>query len=181
VRNAAIRRAAVVLLLVISPVLTFAIQHSDEWIKYTSKEGRYNVLLPAQPTVDSQEATSSSGEKFTQYKATVQSGNVVYMIGYFDYSPPTEFTFDKARDGMVDAVKGTLLSYRSVSLGGSPGRELRLLTKDPSGVEYLMLARFYDVDRRVFVIQFLTTKSDEPGVEEKAARYFDSFQVVKMP
>lgn len=179
--NAAIRRAAAVLLLVISPVLTFAIQHSDEWIKYTSKEGRYSLMLPAQPTVDSQEATTASGEKFTQYKATVSSAGAVYMIGYFDYSAGTIFTFDKARDGMVDAIKGTLLSERSVSLGGSPGRELRVLAKDSSGVEYLMLARFYDVNQRVYVIQFITPKSDETGVEERSARYFDSFQVVKTP
>lgn len=44
-----------------------------------------------------------------------------------------------------------------------------------------MLARFYDIDRRVYVIQFISLKSAEPGVDEKAARYFDSFQVVRTP
>ena len=61
-RNAAISRATVVLLLVIITVLTFAAQHSDEWIKYTSTEGRYSVLLPSQPSLDSQEATTANGE-----------------------------------------------------------------------------------------------------------------------
>ena len=169
------------LLLVIIPVLSFGAQHSDEWVKYTSKEGRYSVLVPGQPTVDTQEATSADGDKFTQYKATVFSGGVVYLIGYFDYAAGTIFTFDKARDGMIDAVKGTLLSDQSISLGGSPGRELRLSAKDASGVEYLMLARFYDIDRRVYVLQFITPKSPEDEFERKAKRYFDSFQVVKTP
>lgn len=178
VRKAAFASLTAVLLLVISPVLTLAIQHSDDWVKYNSKEGGYTVLLPGQPTLDSQEANTASGEKFTQYKATVKSGNVVYMIGYFDYSPPTIFSFDKARDEMVDAIKGTVLNERSVRLGTSPGRELRLLAKD-SETEYLMFARFHDVGRRVYVIQFIAPKSDETGLEQRAARYFDSFQLVK--
>jgi hypothetical protein len=56
-----------------------------------------------------------------------------------------------------------------------------LYAKDSTGAEYLMLARFYDIDRRVYVIQFISLKSAEPGVDEKAARYFDSFQVVRTP
>ena len=177
-KEAAFAGFTAALLLVISPVLTFAIQHSDDWVKYNSKEGGYAVLFPGQPSVDSQEATTASGEKFTQYKATVQSGKVVYMIGYFDYTPPTVFSFDKARDGMVDSVKGTLLSERSIRLGGAPGREVRLLARG-SEVEYLMVARFYDIGRRVYVIQFIGPKSDETELEERAARYFDSFQLVK--
>jgi hypothetical protein len=180
-RNTAGRRVVAVLFLLSSPLLTRAVQIHDEWIKYTSPEGRYSVLVPSQPTVDSQEATSASGEKFTQYKATVVSAGVVYIIGYFDYSAPTIFTFDKARDGMVEAVQGTLLSERSISLGGSPGRELRLSAKDSSGAEYLMLARFYDIDRRVYVLQFITAKSPETEFESRANRYFDSFQALKTP
>lgn len=179
-RNAVRASSAAVLFLLISPVLILAIQHSDEWVRYNSKEGRYSVLLPAQPSVDSQEATSANGEKFTQYKATLSNGNVIYMIGYFDYASGTMFTLDKARDGMVDAVKGTLLSERSISQGGAPGREVRIQAKD-SGVEYLMMARFCDIDRRVYVIQLIAPKSDEAGAEEKAARYFDSFRVLRVP
>lgn len=178
VRKTAIANSAVALLLVVSPVLTLAIQHSDDWIKYNSKEGGYTVLLPGQPTVDSQEATTANGEKFTQYKATVQSGKAIYMIGYFDYSPPTVFAFDDARDRMIDGVKATLLSERSIRLGGAPGREIRLMMK-MLGDEYLMVARFYDVGGRVYMIQFISPKSDETGLEERAARYFDSFQLVK--
>jgi len=180
-RNGAGGKVVAVLFLLISPVLTQGVQSHDEWVKYTSKEGRYSVLVPSQPTVDSQEATSAGGDKFIQYKASVIGAGVVYMIGYFDYSPGTSFTFDKARDGMIDAVKGILLSEQSINLGGAPGRELRLSTKDSSGAEYLMLARFYDVDRRVYVLQFITAKSSETEFERRANRYFDSFQVVKTP
>lgn len=88
------------------------------------------------------------------------------------------FAFDTARDRMMDGVKATLLSERSIRLGGSPGREINLLMKVPGG-EFLMVARFYDVGRRVYVIQFIAPKSDEKELEERAVRYFDSFQLVK--
>jgi hypothetical protein len=165
------------LFLFISSALVSAQTH-DEWIRYDSKEGRYSVLLPSQPTVDSQEATSTSGNKFTQYKATVAGADVVYMIGYFDYSPPTTFTLDKGRDGMVNAVKGTLLSERAISLGGTSGREIHVGAKDESGLEFVIFARFYDIDHRVYVVQFITTKAGE-AANMQANKYFDSFQVVK--
>lgn len=162
------------------PVLALTIQHPDDWINYTSKEGRYSVQLPAQPDVDRQEATSANGEKFTQYKATLSSGKAVYMIAYFDYPPSTAFAFDAARDRMMEGVKAILISERSISLHGAPGREIKLLMKI-QGDDYLMVARFYDVDQRVYVIQFITPKSAEAVVEGNAARYFDSFQVLKTP
>jgi hypothetical protein len=157
-------------------------QTPEEWIKYTSTEGRYSVMLPAQPTIGSQEATSSDGVKFTQYKAGVLSSDVAYMIGYFDYRGEMTFTLSRARDGMVAGVKGTLVSERSISLGGYPGSDLRVLAKDETGTEYDMRSRFYDIDRRVYVIQFIAPKSTPVEiVDPKAARYFDSFQVLKTP
>jgi len=53
-----------------------------------------------------------------------------------------------------------------------------LIEKD-SEAEYLMFARFLDVGRRVYVIQLIAPKSDETRLEQRAARYFDSFQLVR--
>lgn len=174
------RKALAVLLLLLTSGSAFGVQNASAWIKYTSKEGHYSVLLPSQPTVGSQEATSSDGAKFTQYKAVVVSEDVAYLIGYFDYTAGTTFTFDRARDGMVAGVNGTLMSERSISLGAYPGREMRMNAKDEAGIEYDMRARFYDVDRRIYVLQFIGPKSGDVGVADvKAAKYFDSFQVGK--
>lgn len=173
---------AAILLLLMSASLALSIQKPDEWIKYTSPEGRYSVLLPAQPKVGTQESATADGEKFTQYKAAVSDGNVVYLIGYFDHIPGTTFSLDKARDGMVGAIKGTLLSESAVSLGGSPGRDLRVSAKGSDGTEFLVRARFYDVDKRVYVLQFIIPKvEDDSASAEKTARFFDSFQATKTP
>ena len=155
-------------------------QKPNEWIKYNSTEGRYSVMLPSQPTTGTQESATADGAKFTQYKATVVDGGTVYLIGYFDHVPGTSFSFDRARDGMVGAVKGTLLEESNLTLSANPGRELKVATKDDQGIDYLLRARFYDVDQRVYVIQFIYPKAtNDEAMSAAGAKYFDSFQLLK--
>jgi hypothetical protein len=183
---------AAILLLMISASLALSIQQPDEWIKYTSPEGRYSVSLPSQPRVSTQEATTADGQKFPQYLASVvEPGDVAFMTGYFDTVPGTVFSADAARDGMVNRINGTLISETATSLGGYPGRELRVSTKPApaapaeggkpaEAVEYIVRARFYEVAKRVYVLQVIFPKSlESESINAKATKYFDSFQVVK--
>ena len=165
-----------ILLLLAAASFALSVQKPAEWIKYTSPEGRYNVLLPVQPTL-STKAGSAAGANFTQYRVAVIDSAVGYMIGYFDYTNKMNFSMDGARDGMIEAVKGTLLAEKPISLGGYPGRELKVLAKDASGTEYLTRARLYDINRRVYVVQFIVPKSAEAESADKASKYFDSFEV----
>lgn len=176
------KSVAAFLLLLWGASLALSFQKPGEWIRYTSPEGRYSVLVPSQPTLGTQESATADGEKFTQYKAVIGEGDVVYMIGYFEHVPGTTFSLDKARDGMVDALKGSGLSESAISIGGSPGRELKFTASAPDGTEFLLRARIYDVDKRVYVLQFISPKSvDENATVEKVARFFDSFQITKTP
>ena len=165
---------AAILFLLMSASLALSIQKPDEWIAYTSPEGRYSVSLPAKPTLSTQEATSANGEKFPQYLASVvKPDDVAFMIiGYFDTMPGTIFSADAARDGMVKGINGTLISETTISLGGYPGRELKISAKpvpaEPAegakpaeAVEYTLRARFYEVDKRVYLLQFIFPKSLE--------------------
>jgi hypothetical protein len=172
----------VALLVVISSAVAFAGQDSAEWIKYVSPQGHYSIVVPKEPTLSTQEASGATGEKFSQYIATAADSSATYMIGYFDYTPAMSFSLEKGRDGMVAAVKGTLLSENSISLGGSPGLELKVSAKGEDGVEYIVHARFYDVNKRVYFVQFIIPKPDDTTTAaEKMAKYFDSFKVVKTP
>jgi hypothetical protein len=121
----------------------------------------------------------------------VEPGDLAFMTGYFDSAPGTIFSADAARDGMVSQVNGTLINETKITLGSYPGRELRVLAKVPAGkpaegekpaetVDYLIRARFYEVDNRVYVLQVIFPKSRESeAINARAAKYFDSFQVVK--
>lgn len=189
--------SAALLLLVMSAALALSIQKPDEWIKYTSSEGRYSVSLPAQPKLNMQEATTADGQKVPIYRASVDEPGVTFMIGYFDSVSGTTFSADAARDAMVKRINGTLISESAISLGGYPGRELKVLTKlvpvqaaegakpaeeakPAEAIECIVRARFYEADKRVYVLQFIFPKSlDSDALAAKATKYFDSFQVVK--
>ncbi|HAF14075.1 MAG TPA: hypothetical protein DHU55_06280 [Blastocatellia bacterium] len=174
--------AVVILLLLVSASLAFGMQNATDWIKYTSTEGRYTVSLPGQPQLSTQEATAGTGEKFPQYLASVtEPGDIAYMTGYFDSIPGRVFSADAARDGMVQRINGTLLTEKTISLGSYPGRDLKVLAKAAGGTtDYLVFARFFEVEKRIYVLQFIFPKSVETdALTARGRRYFDSFQVIK--
>jgi hypothetical protein len=151
---------------------------ANKWIKYDSAQGRYSVSLPIYPSLKTQDSVGSDGVKFLQYLATAETPTAVYMTGYFDLTKGN-FNFDRAREGMVSAVRGTLLGERNISLGGNAGREIRVLGKTEQGVEFSITARYYQVGLRIYVLQFI----HEPGSTNDALmrdgdRYFDSFAAV---
>jgi hypothetical protein len=169
---------APILLLLICAVVAPGVQNSA-WINYNSTEGRYTISLPAQPKLSTQESATADGQKFTQYKAMVEDQGAIYLVGYFDHVSGTTFFADRARDGMVAAVKGTLVSERTISLSGYPGRELKVGAK-LDDTDYILLAKFWDTENRVYVLQLIFPKSLEgDATNTKAARYFDSFQILQ--
>src|SRR6185503_14682118 len=97
------RRFVIVLLLILlCASLAFSVQQPTNWITFTSVEGRYNISVPQQPTLKTQESTTSDGEKTTQYIAMVaEADGVVMLIGHFDKLPGTIFSAEVARDAMV--------------------------------------------------------------------------------
>src|SRR3989442_15523104 len=111
--------------------------------------------------------------------ATINHQDAIYLVGYFDHVPGTIFSADRARDGMVAAVKGTLVSERIISLSGYPGREMKVATKSETN-DYVILAKFWDTENRVYVLQVAYPKSVESeSMNTRAGRYFDSFQILQ--
>ena len=173
------QRIAAILLICFSPVLTAGVQHSDVWFKYDSKEGRYSVLLPKEPTLSTETTTASTGEKLPQYIALSTEGSSVFYVSYSDLLADMTFSFDNAREGMLAAGKGTLISESSISLGGAPGRELRVLMKGPNDTDYFDRVRFYQIGMRIYLLQYFFPKSQDGSalVTANAEKFFDSFKV----
>ena len=175
------KKVALVLLVLISAGPAFTFQNSSEWIRYLSDAGRYSVLFPEQPTLSTQESSSTAGYKVTQYRASASDEKATFFIAYFDRSSGTTFSFDKARDAIVGKIKGTLLSERRIKLEGHHGRELLISATGPDGTKLLDRARLYSVHKRVYVLQVITVRSeDDAAAAERADRYFASFQETKI-
>jgi|ERR1700730_1664427 len=172
---------AIAILVLTSTGGVFSFQGSGEWIKYNSPKGRYSVMVPGEPKLSRQEIVSSSGKKITQYRATASHANFAVFVAYYDYASAMTYSLNQARDVIVGS-KGTLLSESKINLGGHPGLEMNFCVNGHGGPEFLVRVRIYDVDGRVYVLQFIIPRSEDDNVSaEKAARYFDSFRVTKRP
>ena len=148
-----------------------------EWVKYNSSEGLYQVSFPAQPKLSQQEAKNSEGEAFQQYIAGVSTADVIYQLVYFDIPPGKEFNLDKARDGMVKAVGGSLVNERAIMLDGNAGREIKVASK-LAEVDYNMVVRFAQINSRIYMLAVALPKAKESEALNLAfAKFFDSFHV----
>ena len=151
---------------------------APKWFTYTSAEGRYSVAVSEQPNLTSQNITAASGDNLIQYMASASVGAGLVMVGYFDYPNGVVFSLDEARNGMVKSLQGTLVNEESISLGGSPGRSIKIAAKTETGVDFMDRARFYDVNRRIYVLQCLFPKAnDGDSAAQTCDQFFDSFRV----
>jgi hypothetical protein len=147
--------------------------------RYISDAGRYSVLFPEEPKLSTQNMTMATGDRAVQYMAMSFNEGTLFMVGYFDYPAGVTFNLDKARDGMIESAKGTLLAEQAISLGGSPGKQVKFLGHTDDGTtDFINRVRFFDVTPRVFVLQCMVTKdADGAAAADKCESFFDSFKV----
>jgi hypothetical protein len=151
---------------------------ASKWFTYTSPEGKYSVSMMEQPKLSQQNVTAASGDDMVQFMAGASADPAYLMVGYFDYPQSNTFSLNAARDGMVNSLHGTLLDDEAVSLGGSPGRAVKIAAKTETGLDFITRARFYDISRRIYVLQCLVPVSDEgQGAIQICNQFFDSFRV----
>jgi hypothetical protein len=164
-------------LLLMITTLVSGVQTTTEWVKHTSVEGRYSILFPKQPNLMTQEAPAATGEKLTQYHAQASGSDSMYGVTYFDLLPGMPFSLDKARDGAVVSLKGTLQNSQAISLGGSPGLGYKTSFQN-ADQEYFMVTRIYNIRSRIYILQHYFLKSlDSSAMAENSAKFFDSFKV----
>lgn len=153
-----------------------------KWFTYTSPEGRYTISMTEQPKLSSQPITAASGDNLMQYMAGASADPAYLMVGYFDYPANVTFSLDAARDGMVNTLHGNLVDENSISLGGSPGRAIKIMAKTDGGLDFIDRARFYNINRRIYVLQCLVPVANEgPSAVQICDQFFDSFRVRTSP
>lgn len=163
-----------------SALMAFSQAKSEpKWAIYNSPDGLYSVLLPTKPSLKQQEAKDADGKPLEQYLASAHEGNATLMVGYFDYYAPATFSFDRARDGLLNNIAGTLVSEDPTKLGEYPGRFV-VADANGDGIDFRVYVRFYDAGGRVYVLQYIVPKSDDgPLHKPKMAKYFDSFKITR--
>ena len=179
-RGAMTFTAAVIAVIISTSAL--GAQAIGTWISFRMPEGRYTVLMPGTPKLSAQEATAATGEKFPQYIASAadSESGAAYFVGYFDMTPTQTYTLTDGRDGMAKAVNGTVIGETKVTLSGYPGLDVTI-SLTSAGTDFVARARFYQVERRVYIVQGVIPRTGMTASVEKVAKFFDSFQVSKTP
>ena len=159
-----------------------SVRKEAPWIKYSSPEGGYSALLPSQPTLDTEQWSRAEPKTYTALSVVSWPPGII-QIRYFDLSPNQSLSLDDLRAGEIKrlADKGTLVSDKSISLDGYPGRQLVVLDKSESSAE-VTISRVYKVGQRAYTISFELGGADESyALKSGGTKFFDSFQITRKP
>ena len=125
------RRFTALLLLIVlaSSLSVFAQQSNQSWIEYSSPEGRFSALFPAQP--EHQDKTSTSPQMKTPFTVQIYSWtnkSVFLGIAYVDYDPEFRFSVDGEleanQNNFLKEAEGKLVSSRKIQFERAPGDTL---------------------------------------------------------
>ncbi|MBD0325596.1 MAG: hypothetical protein ICV68_04155 [Pyrinomonadaceae bacterium] len=122
-------------------------QPTGGWIKYTSNEGRFSVLMPVQPKVSSQPVDTAAG-KLINNVVLSQTTTAAYAVSYADYpqnNADPQTVLDSVRSGAINGIKGTLISGKNITHKGFPGREFQASTEGA-----LYTSRIFLVNNRLY-------------------------------
>lgn len=120
---------------------------------FTSKEGRFKISLPAQPSAKQFQPIKAQGTSLDSYVFAWATTLGQYVVVYVDTpkvlddSALSKSLLDHVRDAQVAKEKGKLQSDVDISLDGHPGREFK--TEVPDG---LFIDRVYLVKQRMYAI-----------------------------
>jgi hypothetical protein len=160
--------AAVAVLLVVSGCGT------PEFKEFSSKDGRFKILMPGTPKEQTQKAV---GVDVKLYMVETRQG--AYMASYADMPVPTnesdeqiQTRLDGARDGSVRNVNAKLLSTSNITLGKCPGRSYDAELPGGKGV---VRGNIYMSGTRLYQVMVVGTKSFVDSADSK--KFLDSFAI----
>ena len=166
-------------LLLIASALKIHAQSAAEWKTYTSRDGKFTILLPGEPTTGYRPIDMDSPNSVT-YVINLQTPSAAYIIAYFDLpaapsdSAKIKKTIDDTRDRIVKMYSLKLESESDIESTSYPGSALKM--KTPDGKEFL--SRIFLVSRRVYHISIVLLSKE--GESSNMTRYFDSFKPIPL-
>jgi len=150
-----------------------SVMDSSGWVKFTSEQGHFSVLMPETPT-DKTETVQSEHGPYTTHLFIVRDTISVYLIGWVDYHPDFNFNrqseLEANRDNFVKGINAKLLNTRATILEGYSAIEFTAETEDR-----VFKSRVYMVGRRPYQIVIGSPKGQDDTASVN--RFFNSFKV----
>jgi len=151
-----------------------------EWKEFSSKQGKFSVLMPGEPQeqIDDKEFPGVGKGQVHLFSFSNDSG--FYLVGYLDIpglAGQTQAFCDGFGKGFLDSIgegtakgaRGSVVKDTDITIGNSPGKEI--LIQVPTG---LATARAYFIKRRGY--QLIAVPSGTDGASN-VKKFLDSFKL----
>jgi hypothetical protein len=145
---------------------------SDTWKIFTSEEGRFSILMPAEPKEDSQATQTQVGE--IMMNMFVVSGNgPEYTAMYSDYPESAVGDPEEMLQGAIDGIakNATLVSQKKTTVAGNPAVEAVF---ESEGVNYVWYKGIM-VENRIYQLIVATSTAGKDIYADEARMFIDSF------
>ena len=160
-------------------VLASGAGHADEWKTYSSKDGRFSVLMPGKPQEQTQEVKAPEGKLSVHLLFSALDRDRVIFVSYSDVPAKAiegkQDTFlDSTVKGNVNSLKGKLLSAKKIEVGKGkrPGRDVLIDLPDK---KQMYRSRIVLSGQRLF--QVVALGSEEFVKGKDVGQYLDSFKI----
>ena len=145
--------------------------YAQDWINFSSAEGKFSALFPAQPRA--QADTSKTYPAYITKLFMSRDKTDIFLIGWVDYESSYKFDPQKEleanRDNFIKALKGTLIESKNADFNGYKGLEFSARTET-----HFWTSKVFIVGRRPFQ---LVTGSNTGKASENENKFFRSFSI----
>ncbi len=145
-----------------------------DWREIRSDEGRFSVLLPSKPRIESMPLSAARPEVLL-HQWSAQARKTAFAIGYADLPPSDSTAGTTLRNALLHNISGKVVRDDRVEAGGMPGRETVAEGRIGDSPVTLHL-RTFSVDVRLFQLAVLGPAEDFQPSEIET--FFLSFKPV---
>lgn len=145
---------------------------------FVSLEGRFSIALPKEFSGYNPQAVNTPAGRVENFTYDWKTASGSFLVGYTERPEALEGAGQRVLDAIRDSLlagnkgKAKLLSETTVTLGGHPGRELKLEFADG-----LATLRIYVVGSRIYQV-LASLGNDKKDQEQNAVKILDSFKLL---
>lgn len=146
------------------------------WKEFSSTEGMFTAIMPAEPKTSLIATDTSEGKLMTHTVSSTDSDLNEYLVSWTEYPQDsiehraTEDRFKRIREALVGFKGGRVLNDSTVNDSAHPAREVTFAT--PEG--RVVRVRFYFVKNRFYQVMAESMGRDAGAVED----FFKSFKLL---
>jgi len=150
----------------------FSKVYSQDWLTFNSADGKFSVLLPAEPTSQTDSSTAAYPNYITKMFIS-RAKTDIFAIGWVDYE--TSYSFDAQkeleanRDNFVKGINGTLVSTANTKFNGY--QAIEFIAKSGS---FYWSSKVFLVGKRPYQ---LLAGSNAGQASENENKFYSSFSI----